>query len=259
MIAIDTTGFSPGYDVRDAAGVDWDVKLGPEAQTEVVTSRVLWAMGFHQPPTYYLHEWMLTGAQSGRQQGGRFRPDVPGQEAVGDWSWYENPFVGTRPFAGLVVANLILNNWDWKTTNNKIYALAEPIDGVSRHFVVRDVGASLGKTTYSPWLKWFRVRGFGQGTRNDLAGFESQALVKRIRSDGTIDFDYRGMYRDVIKTVTVADVRWTCELLSQLSDAQWDDAFRAGGFSEDQRTRYVRKIKEKIAQGLALKQARPLG
>ena len=47
----DTSGRSPGYDVRDAAGVVWSVKLGPEAQSEVVSSRLLWAIGFHQPPT----------------------------------------------------------------------------------------------------------------------------------------------------------------------------------------------------------------
>src|SRR6187401_392210 len=52
IVAVDRTGFSPGYDVRDARGGDWSVKLGVEAQPEVVVSRVLWALGYHQPPTY---------------------------------------------------------------------------------------------------------------------------------------------------------------------------------------------------------------
>src|SRR4029453_1520747 len=39
-VATDTTGYSPGFTVRDANGRHWDVKLGPEAQTEVVASRV---------------------------------------------------------------------------------------------------------------------------------------------------------------------------------------------------------------------------
>src|SRR5688572_3151717 len=37
-VATDSTGYSPGFDVRDAAGRSWNVKLGPEAQSEVVAS-----------------------------------------------------------------------------------------------------------------------------------------------------------------------------------------------------------------------------
>ena len=251
FVTRDTSGWSPGFDVRDANGVEWSVKLGPEAQSEVVTSRILWALGFHQPPTYYLERWTLTGAESGPQPAGRFRPDVPGQEVVADWSWYENPFVGTREYGGLIVANLILNSWDWKTSNNKIYQLQEATNGITRRFVVRDVGASLGKTTYPAILKWFRLRGFGQGTRNDLPDFEEQGFIKRIDEE-RIEFDYVGIYRDVINSVIPADVRWTCERLGALSDRQWSDAFKAGGYTPEQTARYVKKIRSKIDQGLAL-------
>lgn len=251
LVAKDTSGWSPGFDVRDQAGLEWSVKLGPEAQSEVVTSRILWAIGFHQPPTYYLPQWTLVGGEGGEQPPGRFRPELRDREVIADWSWYENPFIGSRPYRGLVVVNLILNSWDWKTSNNKVYRLAEPLDGVSRWFVVRDVGASLGKTTYPHVLKWFRLRGFGQGTRNDLAGFVEQGFIKSVEN-GSIEFDYRGIYRDVIESVTPDDVRWACSLLSRLSDQQWSDAFRAGGYTVEQTARYVTKIKEKLAQGLAL-------
>ena len=251
FVAADTTGFSPGFDVRDNAGLEWSVKTGPEAQSEVATSRILWAIGFHQPPTYYLERWMLTGAQAGEQPAGRFRPKLKGEEVVGDWSWYENPFVGSRPYAGLVVANLIVNSWDWKTSNNKIYAVQDGAGRTERRFVVRDVGASLGKTTYPHILKWFRLRGFGQGTRNDLPGFESQGFIKAVDGE-RITFDYRGIYKDVVNSVTPADVAWTSALMARLSDQQWDDAFRAGGYAPDERGRFIRKIKEKIDQGLAL-------
>jgi hypothetical protein len=39
LVARDTSGWSPGFDVMDANGVEWSVKLGPEAHSEVVTSR----------------------------------------------------------------------------------------------------------------------------------------------------------------------------------------------------------------------------
>ena len=251
FVAGDTSGWSPGLDVRDGEGVEWSVKLGPEAQSEVVSSRILWAIGFHQPPAYYVEGWSLSGQESGPQQPGRFRPSLASREVVGDWSWYENPFVGSREFGGLIVSNLILNSWDWKTSNNKIYRLSAPLNGVARWFVVRDLGASLGKTTYPALLKPFRLRGFGQGTRNDLPGFEEQGFIKRI--DGSrIEFDYRGIYRDVINSVTPQDVRWACNLLSRLSDQQWGDAFRAGGYNSEQTARYVSKIRAKIKQGLEL-------
>jgi hypothetical protein len=251
FVARDTSGWSPGFDVRSENGTGWSVKLGPEAQSEVVSSRILWAIGFHQPPTHFLERWTLTGVESGAQPPGRFRPSLENQKVVGDWSWYENPFVGSRAFAGLIVANLILNSWDWKTSNNKIYELSDPVNGVSRWYVVRDLGASLGRTTYPGWLKWFRLRGFGQGTRNDLPGFESQDFITGTDNRGRPEFDYRGIYRDVIETVTFADVRWVCGLLNRLSDEQWRDAFRAGGYDPGQTGRYLTKIKAKIAQGLA--------
>jgi hypothetical protein len=251
FVAQDTSGWSPGFDVRDRNGLQWSVKLGAEAQSEVVTSRILWAIGFHQPPTYYLDSWSLTGAQSGAQPAGRFRPELRGQKVVGEWSWYENPFVGSQEYGSLIVANLILNSWDWKTSNNKIYALDQPVNGVSQWYVVRDLGASLGKTTYPPLLKWFRLRGFGQGTRNDLEGFEQQGFIRRIQGD-RVEFDYSGIYRDVIGTVTPAHVRWACARMSRLSDEQWSDAFRAGGYDENQTARYVARIKTKLRQGLDL-------
>jgi hypothetical protein len=51
LIARDTTGFSPGFDVTDGRGTRWNVKIGPEAQSEVVASRVLWAIGYHHTRT----------------------------------------------------------------------------------------------------------------------------------------------------------------------------------------------------------------
>ena len=141
---------------------------------------------------------------------------------------------------------------NWKTSNNKIYEFSEPVRGVRRWFVVRDLGASLGRTTYPHLLKWFRLRGFGQGTRNDLPGFEEQGFIRSIDDRSRITFDYRGIYRDVINSVTPTDVRWACQLLSRLSERQWREAFRAAQYDEQQATRYISKIKQKIAQGLAL-------
>ena len=40
--------------------------------------------------------------------------------------------------------------------------------------------------------------------------------------------------------------------MSRVSDEQWRDAFRAGGFTPGEQQRYVEKLKSKIREGLAL-------
>lgn len=250
FLKADKTGFSPGYDLRDRNGVEWSVKLGPEAQTEVVVSRILWAIGYHQVPTFYLTEWTMDGGPEGDPGPGRFRPDLPNAKVVGDWAWAENPFVGTQPFRGLIVANLIVNNWDWKTSNNKIYEVTNPDGSVTRRYVVRDVGASLGKTDAPAIAEVLGAR-IAQGNRNNLEDFEQQGLIKSVEG-GKVEFDYDGIYKSVVEHVTPADVVWTARLLSRISDAQWNAAFAAGGYPPDQAARYIAKLKSKIAEGLAL-------
>jgi hypothetical protein len=54
VVERDLTGYSPGYDVVGPDGRKWSIKVGKEAQTEVVLSRILWALGYFQPETYYV-------------------------------------------------------------------------------------------------------------------------------------------------------------------------------------------------------------
>jgi hypothetical protein len=255
LVEVDSTGASPGYDVIDAEGREWSVKLGVEAQPEIFVSRVLWALGYHQDSMHYVTEWELTGdgAPDGPQPPARFRLDSDRREVVGEWSWRENPFVGSRPFSGLLVVNLLLNNWDWKTNNNKIYAIKNAAgETVDYRFVVRDLGAALGRTAYPVWLQWARLRGgILQGTKNDVAGFERQRFISSV--DGArVSFDYRGIHGDLLDSLTASDVVWTCRLLERLSDDQWRDAFRAAGYEPEIANRYLAHIKSKIGEGLAL-------
>ena len=233
-------GFSAGADVIGPDGTGWSVKIGDEAQSEVVASRIVWAIGYHQPPVYYLPRWTLAGGPApGEQPPGRFRPKIAALDPAGHWSWQHNPFVGTRPYAGLVVLMMVLNNSDLGTLNNYVYRLGRPREGAARWLVVRDLGGSLGETGY------YRPR------RNFIDGFERQAFIRRVE-DGRVVLEYHGLEKELLKNISVGDVRWTCGLLSRLSEQQWQDAFRAGGYSPAIAARYTRKIREKIAEGLAL-------
>jgi hypothetical protein len=248
----DTTGFSRGYDVVDAHGREWNVKLGVEAQTEVVASRILWAVGYHQPPTYFVTEWWLRDApgidRTHAQPSARFRPAQAGMTAEGEWSWYENPFVGTRPFYGLLVLNVLLSNWDLKNSNNRVYESVEPREGVpNRWFVVRDLGATFGKS-----------RGYFPGTRNNPDDYGRQKFITGVRN-GRVQFAYGGRHKRLLEGITPADVVWICERLDRVTDQQWADAFRAAGFVETARVEILSAIERHIKQGLALAGERAAG
>jgi hypothetical protein len=154
-------------------------------------------------------------------------------------------------FGGLVVAQLILNNWDLKTVNNRLYQAKDPATKPQRLFVVRDVGASLGHSKQNPIFKMLGTPG-SQGSKNDIEGFEQQGFIKKVDGD-KVSFDYRGLNQALVDRVRVADVIWACEMMAKIPDGHWQAAFKAGAFPQEETDRYIKKIKEKIAQGLALK------
>jgi hypothetical protein len=238
-------GFSPGFHVKDAAGNEWSVKEGPEAQSEMVLSRVLWALGYHQLPEYYLSGWTLTGGPKAGMQGpARFREKTKEEKSEGSWSWTENPFIGTPPFGGLVTTLLLFNQWDFKTSNNSIYKVKDDPDGLEQWYVVRDLGAALGKT---PSLLIFH------GTRNDLPAFQREGFLTGSGGHGpTFKMTIHGPEHALLRQ-SAADVRWACERLAKLAPQQWNDAFRAGGYDQAQADAFIRKIHEKIAEGLTVR------
>lgn len=231
----DTTGYSPGYDVVDAQGRKWDVKTGDEGQTEVMASRLLWAIGFHQPVVYFVPEWTMKDGPVSRPNSGRFRLGSD-HDTDGEWSWTENPFLGTRQLKGLVVANLIINNWDLKPSQNRIFT---EVRNPSRWFVVQDIGASFGKTAWPV------------GNRNNIDDFESQKLVLGVEN-GRVQFDYHARHRELLADITPADVVWVCRLLDRITDKQWAQLFTGAAISPEIGVRYTRKLKSKIQEGLAL-------
>lgn len=251
FVAFKTTGTNPGYDVKDASGRLWSVKLGVEAQSEVTASRILWAMGFPQPATYFMEQFTLTGADAGVKTHARFRTDLAQWRSNGEWSWQDNPFTDATEFRGLIVAQLVLNNWDLKTTNNRVYEATDPAATPRRQFMVRDVGSSLGHSKQFRLFAMLGTRG-AQGSKNDVDGFEQQGFIEKVEGN-RVRFDYRGMNQALVDSVTVPDVIWACEQLAKIPDGQWQAAFKAGWYPPEHANRYIRKIKEKIAQGLALR------
>ena len=244
--ARDDVGFSSSYDVKDPQGGEWSAKIGPESQSEVVLSRILWGLGYHQPPVYYLPSWKLERDGHVRiESEARFRPKLPQLERLKEyWWWQQSPFVGTHELSGLLVVLMMFNSTDLKNDNNSIYKLTEPWDGADRWFVVRDLGASLGETG-----KLFP-------RRNWLDGFEKHGFITAI--DGArVEFDYVGRHQELLSMIHPPDVQWAAQRMQRITDAQWRDAFRAANYADPDAQRFIRRLKQKIDDGLALR-ARPI-
>jgi len=261
-------GESPKFKVRDARGVEWSVKLGPEAQAETVATRLVWAVGYFAEETYYFDTVRVRGMKPlsrGREyvsgntvRGARFEPRRRNVREGPEWSWRDSPFEGTREMSGLKVLMILLNNYDARKGNNHIL-YTDTGRGREARYVVTDLGATLG-----------RAGGLGgKRAKNDLGAFLSTEFVRGVdERDGVVEFDFdtrpRGFghlsvlhptyYRGEVKKeaamrgIPVEHARWIGSLLSRLSDAQLHDAFRAAGYHEAAAQGYVRALRERINQ-----------
>ena len=247
VIAMKQGGFSRGYTVMDSRGREWSAKFPPEAQTEVVSSRLLWGLGYHQVPIYLLDKWAATSAKDPNPQPpARFRAhevslDGSSFKEAGLWSYYQNPFVGSRPLAGLIVLQVMLGNSDLKDQQNMLYELSRPLEGTRVWYVARDLGQSFGRS------------GLVEAPRNDIEAFETTPFIKEVK-DGIVQFHFSGRHNALVENITPADVKWICTRLATLSDKQWQDAFRAGAYPPELAARFISRMKAKIAEGLALSQ-----
>jgi hypothetical protein len=265
----DKSGESPKFDVRDSRGELWSVKLGPEAQSETVATRIVWAIGYFAEEAYYFDEIRvenLPRLSRGRQyvtgnvvRGVRFEPRRASMKRGSTWGWHKNPFENTRELSGLKVLMILLNNFDAHSGNNRIIYADSQAGGREPRYYVTDLGATLG-----------RAGGLGgKRTKNDLADFLSTDFVRGVDSrDGVVEFDYdtrpRGFghlsvlhpfyYRHEVKKekamrgIPIAHARWIGSLLARLSDEQLRDAFRAANYADDTREAYVRALRQRINQ-----------
>ncbi|MFN7915624.1 MAG: hypothetical protein U0Q55_09830 [Vicinamibacterales bacterium] len=241
VLSSDSRGFSVTYRVRDRRGAEWNVKIGPEAQPETVASRILWAVGYHQVPSYFVERW--TAFENGRSQtrgGARFRPRAMGLKSLGSWSWQRNPFVGTREYNGLLSVLMLLNSTDLKNDNNGLYEVEGPVrERARRWYVVKDLGASLGET------------GRVDPRRGYLDGFEREPFLLP-PDEPFVRFAFRGRHQELLQRIPIADLQWASQAVLRISDRQWRDAFRAGNYDEESTTRYVARIRAKAQEALAL-------
>lgn len=262
----DMGGTNPKYDVRDAKGVRWKIKLGEEAQPETVATRFVWAVGYHADQDYLLPQIKVDNlpehvhrGQDLIQAGGvmhnaRLKREE-GEKTVGNWPWKDNPFSGTRELDGLRVMMAVINNWDLKDENNSIRDEAQEGGGTLRFYEVSDLGASFGTTG----------RGMTHaGSKGNLNAYTHSSLIEREHAD-TVDFNVpsrpamplvfdtpeffgRVSMRWIGRGIPRQNARWIGDLLGQLSNDQIRDAFGAGGYSGAELDGFVNDFELRIAE-----------
>jgi hypothetical protein len=247
LVELKHTGVNYGMTVKDSKDREWSVKqpypgdMDSEANVEVVVSRLLSAVGYHQPPVYYLPSFTLKDDFGRKVEiGGRFRPKLEEMDEVGAWSWARNPFVGSKEYQGLIVLLMMFNSTDLKDSNNSLYERKEG-DFVEQQYLARDVGSAFGD--------WQRIA----PRKNHIESFERMPFILGISETGFVKFAYNGWYDNLVRDrITREEVAWASNLLGRLSDQQMHDAFRAGGYRPELATRFIAKLREKIQQGRSL-------
>jgi hypothetical protein len=251
-------GTSPQFEVLDERGTRWKVKLGEEAKSETAATRLLWAAGYLVDEVYYRPSIRVQGLPRlarGREfvsegdtvSAARLEREwEPGESTI--WSWYDNPFVGTREFNGLRVMMALINNWDLKDVNNRVSHTA----GGEGRYGVTDVGATFGRTG--------NVMTRSKSVPKD---YEKTTFIAEVTAEH-VDFvlqsrpffplvvhlpAYRARTRmeSIVKRIPIDDARWVGNRLGQLSVEQISDCFRASGFSPSDVEAYTRVVMQRIA------------
>jgi hypothetical protein len=260
FIEEDLDGGSPKFVVKDGRGIRWKVKLGNEAKPETAATRLLSAVGYFTDVTYYLPQLRVLGlpklsrgrnyvSTNGIVHGARLERMEKGIKKIDDWSWFDNPFVGTKEFNGLRVMMALMNNWDLKKSNNAIYDLR----GREERYAVKDLGATFGKTG-------------GDGTRSkgDLEDYLESEFIDEL-TPTSVDlvlhsrppilyavavpyYIKRTRMAKVADDIPRAHARWMGQWLARLSDKQIRDVFRGAGYETQEADAYARKVRERIRE-----------
>jgi hypothetical protein len=254
----DPLATSPKFDVADGQGVEWKVKLGQEPQSETAATRFLWAAGYFTDEDYYMAELTVKGlptlrrgqefvSSDGIVHGARLERKRTTVKKLGDWDWFDNPFLGQRELNGLRVMMSLLNNWDLKKVNNSIYV----VDG-ERHYVVSDAGATFGNTgsvlTRSKSVpKDYEDSKFIAKVTPDFIDFVLHSRPFFLSVFAVSNYRERTRMEKITKHIPRADAKWLGQRLSMLTDDQIRNGFRAAGYGAGDVETLTRTIRRRIA------------
>lgn len=236
FIKKDTSGSNEKYRIKDANGREWIAKVGRESQAETAAVRLVWGLGYKSEINYLVPTLTIPGA--GTFTNVRLEARPKSVKRVEEWDWKENPFTDTKEMQGLKIMMALIENWDLKNSNNEI--IYNKQTGRSE-YVISDLGATFGKTGSLP-LFWRISR-----SRNEPVDYANSKFIDKV-DNGMVIFSYGGRMRELFDDVTVEHAQWITDLVSQYSDRQIKDAFRAANYSPEEIELLSGEFKNRVAQ-----------
>ena len=236
LIKEEKGGWSKKYRVRDASGREWVAKLGRESQSEAAAVRLVWAAGYVTEINYLVPRVTIPG--KGAFENVRFELRPKGVKRLDEWSWKQNPFTGTRELEGLKVLMVLLNNWDLKDENNVVIYAPGGRGGNELHYVISDLGATLGKTGSGPLWRYTR-------SRNNPEDFADSKFIDKVE-DGYVNFHFTGVNSGLFQKVQVGHARWIGQRLSRLTDGQLAAIFRSANYTAAETSLLTRVMRGRI-------------
>jgi len=299
----DLAGTSTKFYVKDQDGVEWLVKVGDEARGETAATRFVWAVGFFTDEDYFVPELRVSGItklrrhsksihKDGTVTNARLKRSTKNEKKLATWAWADNPFRGSRELNGLRVMMALINNWDLKTVNNKVYGPKEAKDAAQKNasgdkeeistdvqdrdnssstqipdgesndenvrYVVSDLGASFGRTggfssRSKGKLKDYQKDGFIRATAPETVDF-----VMRTKPGGILRVFKPHYYRqrtamaETVENIPRADAKWIGGQLAQLTPQQIRSAFLSAGFTQKEADGYLVELQKRIVELNAL-------
>ena len=261
----DLNGTSTKFYVEDDQGVQWLLKIGEEAKPETAATHLVWAVGYLTDEDYYLPQIHVTDIPhlkrgnkeipaDGNIPSVRLKRQEKDEKKIGNWSWFDNPFMNTRELDGLRVMMALIDNWDLKEENNKIYSEK----GMERWYVASDEGASFGRTGGVSTRSKGNLKDYQEAKFIDRADGDYVDFVMATRPLPLFapfepqNFAQRSKLEAVTKHIPRANAKWIGQQLSRLSTKQIGDAFRAAGYSNEEVEGYTQAVMARIAQLNAL-------
>ena len=242
-------GYSKKFRVRDGSGREWIAKIGKEAQSETSAVRLLWAVGYPTEINYL--EPSVTIPGKGTFTNVRFEARPEDVKRVDAWKWRSNPFVGSREYQGLKIMMALINNWDIKDSNNEILHVRGP-QGDELQYIISDLGATFGHAS-GTFFFWRITR-----SRNNPKNYANSSFLKKVDGNRVV-LKYGGKGKDLFKNITVEDATWMASLLSQLSDQQIRDAFRAANYTPAQVNLLAGEVRQRTNELMNLRSSERIG
>jgi len=264
----DLDGSSPKFEVKDAQGTKWKIKLGAETQSETAATRLVWAAGYFTNEDYFLPSLKIENMPPSVHRGKKWMtPDgvlrnvrlkryLAGEKKIGNWEWADSPFIHTRELDGLRVLMALINNWDLKDVNNAIYQEKHGDSGPKQVYMISDLGGSFAGTSFG-WpvdrsrgnLKAYRKSKFIKHEREQSVDFALPSrpnLVYFFFGPGT--YMRRTHLRWIGEDISRERAGWMGRLLSRLSHKQIQDAFRAAGYETEEVDGFSAVVESRIAE-----------